>query len=1029
MTNLSKMLVSLSAVLLLFSVASAATIYVDAAATGAGDGTSWDNAYNFLQDALAVALSGDEIWVAQGVYKPDADASEPNGTGDRTATFQLINGVSIRGGFAGVQRLNTCCLQDDPNEQKIDIYCCCEECDCDVCCCRGELDSRVNGNGCSKCAFTTILCGDIGIQVEPNDNSYHVVTGSGTDETAVLENVTVKYGNADGINPDNNGGGMLNIAGSPTVIYTCFIENQALDAGGGMYNFCDSSPIVTSDSFCWNKARFGGGMANFARSNPILSNCVFKENNAMISGGGVNCDVLSDVMMLHNTFYGNIAGLFGGGLYCNGSDPTVYNTIMWANIARNGPQIAIVANNRRTHIGYCDLQGGKFAIHLDNATVVWDGPIMNLDPMFVDSANCNLRLRTTSPCLDASNNFLVKAGIILDRDATDRFVEIPAAVPPEGFAVGIPPYADLGAYERPSIIYVCGIEPICGPCGQGDPCPTPCCDCNAPQGCCWAMAYTYLQDAIAAAKPGDQIWVAKGAYTPDMWTAFPNRRYHPEETFTLKNDVEILGSFSGCETDITDRDCLNPENETILSGDLFGNDNYASPFDSTFFENTWNVVTATPNIDATSVLDGFTIKGGYANGTTPYNQGGGMLNLGSPTLICLLFQYNWAYDRGGALFNMNGESLILCCDFDNNFTRKEGAGVCDVNTSPTFIDCTFTNNTGQKQGGGMFNICSDVTIVDCAFIGNGSSHENGGGMANVNSMLTICDSTFVENSADQQGGGIASLTSAIRMAQCKFVANTAQDDGGGMYNMACYEVILVNCAFTDNTALNSFGGGIFNAWCTSPRIINCTFTRNAADEGGALYNGFTGPIFIDNTIMWADTAPDGPEISLEDCQAFITNCIIDGGEPGMFVYGTVAIHVTNLSAADPMFADADGRLLHASTALNSGDANVVPDCVTVDLDGNPRVVGAGIDLGAYESPFNCCTTCVGDLDGDGWVSINDYSLIATKLIAHAPDYYYQNDGTDDCADLDGDGWITISDYSALTSALIANAPDYFYKCE
>ena len=75
------------------------TIYVDADAAGANDGTSWADAFTFLQDALADANSADkpvEIRVAQGTYRPNRTASEPNGTGDRTGTFQLINGVALK---------------------------------------------------------------------------------------------------------------------------------------------------------------------------------------------------------------------------------------------------------------------------------------------------------------------------------------------------------------------------------------------------------------------------------------------------------------------------------------------------------------------------------------------------------------------------------------------------------------------------------------------------------------------------------------------------------------------------------------------------------------------------------------------------------------------------------------------------------------------------------------------------------------------------------------------------------------------
>ena len=82
-----------------FFVAVEQVIYVDDDASLGGDGQIWETAYKYLQDALTAAESGDEIWVIEGTYKPDQGAGIV--PGDREATFQLINGVAMYGGFAG----------------------------------------------------------------------------------------------------------------------------------------------------------------------------------------------------------------------------------------------------------------------------------------------------------------------------------------------------------------------------------------------------------------------------------------------------------------------------------------------------------------------------------------------------------------------------------------------------------------------------------------------------------------------------------------------------------------------------------------------------------------------------------------------------------------------------------------------------------------------------------------------------------------------------------------------------------------
>ena len=73
----------------------AGVIFVNADAIGNNDGTSWENAFTDLQDALAASEGGAQIWVAAAMYTPDGPA------GNRKATFQLISGVGLYGGFAG----------------------------------------------------------------------------------------------------------------------------------------------------------------------------------------------------------------------------------------------------------------------------------------------------------------------------------------------------------------------------------------------------------------------------------------------------------------------------------------------------------------------------------------------------------------------------------------------------------------------------------------------------------------------------------------------------------------------------------------------------------------------------------------------------------------------------------------------------------------------------------------------------------------------------------------------------------------
>jgi len=276
-------------------------IYVDADAVGANDGTSWDDAFNYLRSALIAAQSGDEIWVAEGVYNPDQSRRYPNGSGRRNATFSLRNDVAIKGGFAGFG-------EPDPNERDPNTY-----------------ETILSGD----------LNGDDGPDFANNDeNSYNVITGSGTNVTAVLDGFTITGGNANGgSDPYDRGGGINSYYGSPTITNCTFRANSA-GSGGVMYNN-SSSPTITNCTFSGNSAKYGGGvMNNWNNSSPVLTNCTFNNNSAEWGGGGM-CNVLGSSAMLSNcTFSGNSAGWDGGGIdnYDN-SNPTLTNCIFSGNSA------------------------------------------------------------------------------------------------------------------------------------------------------------------------------------------------------------------------------------------------------------------------------------------------------------------------------------------------------------------------------------------------------------------------------------------------------------------------------------------------------------------------------------------------------------------------------------------------------------------------------------------------------------------------------------------------------------------------
>jgi len=273
-------------------------IYVDANATGGNNGSSWADAYIYLQDALADAQLGDQIRVAAGTYKPDQGAGIT--PGDRNATFLLINGLTIKGGYAGFG-------EPDPNFRDPNLY------------------------------DETILSGDLGNNDGPNfanntENSYHVVTTKTTFPFVTLDGFTITGGNANGL-PDSPlgwGGGMYNYWSRPTLTNCTFTANFA-QRGGGMYND-KSSPILTNCTFSGNTGNDAAGMMN-ASSTPKLTNCTFTGNSAKNGGGGGMLNGSSSPNLTGCTFTENSATTCGGGMDNAGSSPKLTNCTFTENSA------------------------------------------------------------------------------------------------------------------------------------------------------------------------------------------------------------------------------------------------------------------------------------------------------------------------------------------------------------------------------------------------------------------------------------------------------------------------------------------------------------------------------------------------------------------------------------------------------------------------------------------------------------------------------------------------------------------------
>lgn len=418
----------MGAALSIGSSAQAAIRYVRAdLATGANNGTSWANAYQGaggIAAALAASVSGDEIWVAAGTYKPTTTTS-------RTATLTLKTGVAIYGGFAGT-------------EAKL-----------------AQRDLEANAT-----VVTGDLLGNDSGTANLTDNSYHIFVGSGAGSGAILDGFTVRSGNANGsssVNYDRGGGILIMNSGSPTIRNCKFINNRCTFGGGAGYIFAASATFVNCVfqgnvggsyggafdmnnvvgtfercTFTGNTALRAGACESYGGSQTKYTNCLFSGNTATGNGGGgaLWIGVSSLVTMRNSTFVGNGAAVLAGGILNTGGASTAANCIFWGN---TGPSGSVASNQINdsggtTNVSYSIVQGGLAGT-----------ANLAVDPLFVNPSTADYRLSPSSPAIDSGSNGLVPAGTTVDLAGSPRFFDDPAVA---DTGAGTAPIVDRGAFER-----------------------------------------------------------------------------------------------------------------------------------------------------------------------------------------------------------------------------------------------------------------------------------------------------------------------------------------------------------------------------------------------------------------------------------------------------------------------------------------------------------------------------------------------------------------------------------------------------
>lgn len=454
---------------------------------------------------------------------------------------------------------------------------------------------------------------------------------------------------------------------------------------------------------------------------------------------------------------------------------------------------------------------------------------------------------------------------------------------------------------------------------------------GADNGTSWDDAFVSLQDALAASAYGDEIFVAAGTYKPTVTT---DRTI----AFQITHYLKIYGGFNGTETLLSQR---QPEvNITILSGDIGT---------SAVTDNSYHVVSVENLTNTSTVLEGFTITGGYGG-----ESGGGIY-------------------MDAAILNLKK------CILTGNQAVSGGAIAHHTSGLLRLISCSLHNNTATEQGGGLYVTAAGTSaITESSF--NWNQARTGGALHLAGGLATIINSVIAGNTATEAGSAISfDQTGSLNLYTCLLVGNYS-GTGNTVYSHpdAVGEQLLQNCTITGNDQVDTGAG------TTVLRL----------SHGSAL----------ENCIIYGNTASS----QIADTGITVDACLLPPGDEATTLPSNISgnpLFVLPAPATSAPFdtTGLDYHLTLLSPAIDHGNNENTQ--FAVDFDLLPRIQNDVVDIGIYESAY-CASAeiSISPAISDNSICIGD---ALTVSISGGAEHSWSTGSTDPSVTLSETGFYTV----------------------